>query len=100
MTLSIFISNINLAEQNLGLNLTVVPQFHSHLETMSSLTPDELVSDISFSYLLEDQKVNVVDISGPFPQSVDPTRYLLYLYIMCDSQSRLCKKEGKVLYFL
>ena len=78
MTLSIFISNINLAEQNLGLNLTVVPQFHSHLETMSSLTPDELVSDISFSYLLEDKKVNVVDISGPFPQSVDPTRYLLY----------------------
>ena len=79
MTLSIFISNINLAEQNLGLNLTVVPQFHSHLETMSSLTPDELLSDISFSYLLEDQKVNVVDISGPFPQSVDPTRYLLYI---------------------
>ena len=99
MTLSIFIININLAEQNLGLNLTVVPQFHSHLETMSSLTPDELVSDISFSYLLEDQKVNVVDISGPFPQSVDPTRYLLYIYV-CDSQSRLCKKEGKVLYFL
>lgn len=66
-------------EQNLGLNLTVVPEFHSHLETMSSLTPDELVSDISFSYLLEDQKVNVVDISGPFPQSVDPTRfYSLY----------------------
>jgi len=62
-------------EQNLGLNLTVVPQFHSHLESMSSLTPDELESDISFSYLLEDNKINVVDVGGPFPPSVDPTRF-------------------------
>ena len=98
MTLSIFISNINLAEQNLGLNLTVVPQFHSHLETMSSLTPDELLSDISFSYLLEDQKVNVVDISGPFPQSVDPTRYFLYIYVIHNLG--FCKKRKGTLFFV
>ena len=61
-------------ESQLNINLTVVPQFHSHLESMSSLSPEELQSDISFSYLLEDNKTNVVPLPGPFPPSIDPTR--------------------------
>ena len=66
---------IFLPESKLGFNLTMIPEFHSHLEPMSSLTQEQLQRDISFSYLLEDQKSNVVTLDGPFPSSIDPTRY-------------------------
>jgi len=62
-------------ESKLGFNMTMIPEFHSHLEPMSSLTQEQLQRDISFSYLLEDQKSNVVTLDGPFPSSIDPTRF-------------------------
>ena len=55
--------------------MTVIPEFHSHLEAMTSLTSPELISHISFSYLLEEEKNNVISLEGPFTHSVDPTRY-------------------------
>ena len=61
-------------ESQLNINLTVIPQFHSHLESMASLSQEQLQNDISFSYLLEDNKTNVVPLHGPFPSSIDPTR--------------------------
>ena len=48
--------------------LTVVPQFHSHLEQMKSL--QNLDQQISFSYSGD----NVINLSGPFSSEVDPTR--------------------------
>ena len=63
------------AESKLGVNLTVVPEFHSHLESMGSLTREELLSHISFSYLLEQHNNNVISLPGPFPQSIDPSRF-------------------------
>jgi len=75
-------------ESQLNINLTVVPQFHSHLESMTSLSPEELQNDISFSYSLEKNKTNVVPLSGPFPTSIDPTRfYSLYCSLF---QAELC----------
>ena len=65
----------DLLEGLLGVNLTVVPEFHSHLEAMTSLTLPELTSHISFSYLLEEEKNNVISLEGPFTHSMDPTRY-------------------------
>ena len=50
--------------------LTVVPQFHSHLEAMKSLT--YLDQQISFSY----SENNNIILSGPFSSEVDPTRYV------------------------
>ena len=35
---------------------------------------------VSFSYLLEGQTPNVVQIEGPFPPSIDPTRYVAKFY--------------------
>ena len=64
------------SESKLGVNLTLVPEFHSHLESMASLTRDQLMSHISVSYLLEQgTNNNVVSLDEPFPQSIDPTRY-------------------------
>ena len=64
------------AEGQLGVNLTVVPSFHSHLETMAALGRAELTEDISFSYLLEENKSNTISLDGPFPPSIDPTRWV------------------------
>ena len=50
--------------------LTVVPQFHSHLEPMKSL--QNLDQQISFSY----SEDNIINLSGPFSSEVDPTRYV------------------------
>ena len=54
--------------------LTVVPQFHSHLEAMKSLT--YLDQQISFSY----SENNNIILSGPFSSEVDPTRYVRNSY--------------------
>ena len=75
MKISFCPASLDLLEGLLGVNLTVIPEFHSHLEAMTSLTPPELTSHISFSYLLEEEKNNVISLEGPFTHSVDPTRY-------------------------
>ena len=56
--------------------LTVVPQFHSHLEAMKSLT--YLDQQISFSY----SENNNIILSGPFSSEVDPTRYIYETLIL------------------
>ena len=75
MKISFCLASLDLSEGLLGVNLTVIPEFHSHLEAMTSLTPPDLTSHISFSYLLEEEKNNVISLEGPFTHSVDPTRY-------------------------
>lgn len=78
-------------EHKLGINLTVVPEFHSHLEPMGLLTREELDTHISFSYLMEGGRDNIVSITGPFPPSIDPTRFYslhcsLYSAELCPLQ--------------
>ena len=68
----------------MGEKLTVISEFHSHLESMKRIPKDELDNQITFSYIsppIDDVRdangedtANVVNLSGPFPISVDPTR--------------------------
>ena len=64
----------NSIEHILGEKLTVVPEFHSHLEPMKRLAMDELDKQISFSYISYNGVDNVLDLPGPFSKEVDPTR--------------------------
>ncbi len=74
----IFIYKHVFTEFILGEKLTVVPEFHSHLESMSSIPREELNRQITFSYISPPggnaDEENVVNVAGPFPKDVDPTR--------------------------
>ena len=54
--------------------LTVVPEFHSHLEPMKRLRPEEMDDQITFSYINYNGVSNTLDLPGPFPVDADPTR--------------------------
>ncbi|XP_047098976.1 fringe glycosyltransferase [Schistocerca piceifrons] len=56
--------------------LTVIEQFHSHLEPMKFLRPDTIQDQITFSYShYSKDEMNVVKIDG-FDKRIDPTRFL------------------------
>lgn len=55
--------------------LTVVDQFHSHLEPMKFIRRDILEDQISFSYSRNKDEWNVVKIEG-FDMKYDPNRFL------------------------
>ena len=57
------------AEHILRENLTVIPQFHSHLEPMRNIGDLDKQITLSFS---DD---NTIGLDGPFSKQVDPTRY-------------------------
>ena len=74
-----------ISEYILGEKLTIVPEFHSHLESMKSIPRNELQNQITFSYIYpdggisgntneEENEENLVNLSGPFSKDVDPTR--------------------------
>ncbi|XP_047021801.1 fringe glycosyltransferase isoform X1 [Helicoverpa zea] len=56
-------------------NLTLVPEFHSHLEQMKLLPTDTFRDQISFSYSGPREKMNVINVPG-FDTRYDPTRFL------------------------
>lgn len=62
------------AEQLLNTPLTVVSEFHSHLEPQRLITSHVLSKQISFSYSKYGDEMNVVDIDGYFDGEDDPTR--------------------------
>lgn len=68
------------AEHLLGKPLTVVDQFHSHLEAMKFLRRDTLHDQVSFSFSNHKDEWNVVDVDG-FDLNYDPNRYNFHLYI-------------------
>jgi fringe protein len=59
----------------LGQNLTVIPQFHSHFETMKFIDMKNPSSEITYSYARYPEYENVLDIDG-FTKEEDPTRFL------------------------
>ena len=69
-----WISGTLFSEYMLGINLTVVPTFHSHLEPMAALRLDELKDQVTLSYLTQGEMKNVLSLKGPFPVEADPTR--------------------------
>ncbi|XP_063377907.1 fringe glycosyltransferase isoform X1 [Cydia fagiglandana] len=64
-----------LIENIMKINLTVVPEFHSHLEQMKLLDTDKLKDQVSFGYSLVKDEWNVVNVPG-FDTRYDPTRFL------------------------
>ncbi|ODM92155.1 Fringe glycosyltransferase, partial [Orchesella cincta] len=59
----------------LGRNLTVIPQFHSHFETMRFMDMKNPHPEITFSYVrYADDSLNVLEIDG-FSEEEDPTRF-------------------------
>ena len=65
------------AEHILKENLTVIPQFHSHLEAMRNIGDIDLQITLSFS------EANTISLDGPFSKQVDPTRYFFsYLFAL------------------
>ncbi|XP_023331863.1 beta-1,3-N-acetylglucosaminyltransferase manic fringe [Eurytemora carolleeae] len=94
-------------DTKLGIHLTEVPEFHSHLEHLNNLQQSNLETSVTLSYSgvetgqktsftyqdtrtqdtdrkQEDKIIaNTVTIGGPFSRSVDPTRFYsvhCYLY--------------------
>ncbi|XP_040570024.1 beta-1,3-N-acetylglucosaminyltransferase manic fringe [Lepeophtheirus salmonis] len=64
-----------IVEHLLGDRLTVVPEFHSHLESMKSIKEESLPNQISVSYINYNGVENVINIRGPFSEDIDPTRF-------------------------
>ncbi|XP_077291970.1 fringe glycosyltransferase [Arctopsyche grandis] len=62
-------------EHLLGKPLTVVEQFHSHLESMKFLRRDTLHDQVSFSFSNHKDEWNVVNVEG-FDLNYDPNRFL------------------------
>lgn len=55
--------------------LTVIEQFHSHLEPMKFIKPEALDQQISLSYSKAGDEMNVVVLKNPaLDQKQDPTR--------------------------
>lgn len=62
-------------EHMLSKKLTVVDEFHSHLEPMRFLNTDSLARQVSFSYSQYGSEMNVLPIQG-LEERLDPTRLL------------------------
>jgi len=62
-------------EHLLSKQLTVVEEFHSHLEPMKFLKQSQLADQISFSYSHYGPEMNVLNLDG-FNNQIDPYRFL------------------------
>ncbi|KAG7170713.1 Fringe glycosyltransferase-like [Homarus americanus] len=62
-------------EHMLRKKLTVVDEFHSHLEPMRFVNTDSLARQVSFSYSQYGSEMNVLPIDG-LDTRLDPTRLL------------------------
>lgn len=69
-----------ISEHLLGVPLTVVKKFHSHLEPLRLIT--DWHQQISFSYSKFGEEENVLSIEGnKFTSQEDPTRYIIQKYL-------------------
>jgi len=78
----------------LGQNLEVIPQFHSHFETMKFITMKNPEPEITFSYMRTGDNVNILDIQGFFTDDEDPTRFLS-LHCLLFPNFSFCPKGMK-----
>ena len=68
----------------LGGHLQPCPLFHSHLEALQLLDAAQLPEQVTLSYSVFEEKLNVIKLHGPFSLKDDPSRFhslhcLLYL---------------------
>lgn len=75
--------------------LTVVEQFHSHLEPLNSIKLESISEQITFSYSKILDEMNTVKLPDGFDISIDPTR-MLSLHCFLFPTSILCHKLSNV----
>ncbi|XP_010004142.1 PREDICTED: beta-1,3-N-acetylglucosaminyltransferase manic fringe [Chaetura pelagica] len=51
------------------------PLFHSHLENLQLIPPSQLTQQVTLSYGVFENKLNVIELSGPFSPQEDPSRF-------------------------
>ncbi|NXF73546.1 MFNG acetylglucosaminyltransferase, partial [Sclerurus mexicanus] len=49
--------------------------FHSHLENLQLIPTSQLMHQVTLSYGVFENKLNVIDLSGPFSPQEDPSRF-------------------------
>ncbi|XP_067998488.1 beta-1,3-N-acetylglucosaminyltransferase manic fringe isoform X2 [Melanerpes formicivorus] len=49
--------------------------FHSHLENLQLIPTSQLTQQVTLSYGVFENKLNVIDLSGPFSPQEDPSRF-------------------------
>ncbi|KFU95717.1 Beta-1,3-N-acetylglucosaminyltransferase manic fringe, partial [Chaetura pelagica] len=49
--------------------------FHSHLENLQLIPPSQLTQQVTLSYGVFENKLNVIELSGPFSPQEDPSRF-------------------------
>ncbi|KFZ58902.1 Beta-1,3-N-acetylglucosaminyltransferase manic fringe [Podiceps cristatus] len=49
--------------------------FHSHLENLQLIPPSQLTQQVTLSYGVFENKLNVIELNGPFSPQEDPSRF-------------------------
>ncbi|XP_031624606.1 fringe glycosyltransferase-like [Contarinia nasturtii] len=81
-------------EYLLKVPLTVIDEFHSHLEPLDQIPPQTFRKQISYSYAFENNAKNVVKVDG-FNERTDPTRFLsLHCHLFPQQNSCSLKKHS------
>ena len=86
------------AEHLLGVPLTVISDFHSHMEPHKALPGHDsrlLAEGISYSYVLKEDPVmsNVLEIPNGLPLEEDPTRYAFISFIYFQKENRCAQLD-------
>ena len=81
------------AEHLLGVPLTVISDFHSHMEPHKALPGHDsrlLAEGISYSYVLKEDPAmsNVLEIPNGLPLEEDPTRYVFISFIYFQKENK------------
>ncbi|XP_025062634.1 beta-1,3-N-acetylglucosaminyltransferase manic fringe [Alligator sinensis] len=64
-----------IVECKLGGHLLPNALFHSHLENLQLISRPQLREQVTLSYGVFENKLNVIELSGPFSQEEDPSRF-------------------------
>ncbi|NWX77163.1 MFNG acetylglucosaminyltransferase, partial [Alca torda] len=62
-------------ECKVGVQLLPNALFHSHLENLQLIPPSRLMQQVTLSYGVFENKLNVIELSGPFSPQEDPSRF-------------------------
>ena len=75
--------------------LTVVEEFHSHLEPLKFIKSDAIHQQITFSYSSSQNEINTVSVPDGFDEATDPTR-MMSLHCFLFPKATLCHKVSSV----
>lgn len=85
-----------MVEHVLGVPLTVVRSFHSHLEPLRLIAESKMADQISFGYAApsHSQQSNHIALSKGLNELDDPTRFIsLHCYLFGSQSLPLCPKD-------